>query len=693
MIGTGIYSAPATVFLLTGNKSLTLGLFSIGFMYTLISMVMYLDFAEALPFTGGELVYLDEISAHMIDYLDDDPRQSTQQPPAQGPLINGYGPQQRVVTGTNGHTHPESPARRATRIPKWKQIMRKFLGDGLLSYISFSMSFVGLFNSGTNSMQTGRMILICIASTQSNVTPDVNLDVVRLIAVCTLTALCLLQYFSPESGRKLNQALAVVKIIFLLALIIVAIVASAEPLKTPKGTVVDRAVDWNVWHKKNPRMSFAKALLAVLFSFEGWENATFVAGEIPANRPHVLRRGFISAVFTVGFLYLLIVALFLHSTTWEDISGVSKNVNYAPMLSGNGVTARRAWAVLAAISSLGSLNSIIYTFSRVKQAIGQAEVLPWSIVWKKDDILQRERDSDHPGVFLQKAPQGGLIIHWTMSVVVIAGSSSIKSTLESVGLPGYVQTYAHCFILMIIGAAYLNLSSREDALARPAREPIRRDTPGRRARKPPFRPSKMTSNVGQWVMVGFVGLYVALNGAILIINAIPPYVGSDGTSNAFKGFGFPIIVLSILAFSITYYVLVFGAARRVYPIPGHPEAPPIVEEGLFSPNGFSLLRLANVKCEIRKDRYFNPELDRVRRFGRRWRIVFSVPGDDLPEPTQNDVPGNADGGVGRTAPTQDQLTWPIFWYWLFGGSRLRRTMPEKMGDWWRGRRTRWSRKH
>lgn len=39
MIGTGIYSAPATVFLLTGNKNLTLGLFSIGFVYTLARSV------------------------------------------------------------------------------------------------------------------------------------------------------------------------------------------------------------------------------------------------------------------------------------------------------------------------------------------------------------------------------------------------------------------------------------------------------------------------------------------------------------------------------------------------------------------------------------------------------------------------------------------------------------------------------
>jgi hypothetical protein len=36
MIGTGVYSSPATVFLLTGNKALTLGLFFVGFLYSLI---------------------------------------------------------------------------------------------------------------------------------------------------------------------------------------------------------------------------------------------------------------------------------------------------------------------------------------------------------------------------------------------------------------------------------------------------------------------------------------------------------------------------------------------------------------------------------------------------------------------------------------------------------------------------------
>lgn len=40
MIGTGIYTSPTAVFLLTGNKSLTLGLFVVGFLYCLMRFVL-----------------------------------------------------------------------------------------------------------------------------------------------------------------------------------------------------------------------------------------------------------------------------------------------------------------------------------------------------------------------------------------------------------------------------------------------------------------------------------------------------------------------------------------------------------------------------------------------------------------------------------------------------------------------------
>jgi hypothetical protein len=70
-----------------------------------------------------------------------------------------------------------------------------------------------------------------------------------------------------------------------------------------------------------------------------------------------------------------------------------------------------------------------------------------------DDVLDRHKDypatrrRDHSYHCIHKAPQGGLIIHWFMSAVVIAGTAGIASTLESISVPGYLQTYVHCFML------------------------------------------------------------------------------------------------------------------------------------------------------------------------------------------------------------------------------------------------------
>jgi len=149
-------------------------------------------------------------------------------------------------------------------------------------------------------------------------------------------------------------------------------------------------------------------------------------------------------------------------------------------LTGNGSAAKLAWSIAGAISALGNLNAVIYTFSRgktmpqcsvrvevltvirsVKQAIGQAEILPWSRVWKKDDILQRDpRIDDTIDTSTKKTPQGGLILHWIFSTVVIAGSSWISSTIESVSVPSFIQVYAHCFILSTL-PLYSTASKRE----------------------------------------------------------------------------------------------------------------------------------------------------------------------------------------------------------------------------------------
>ncbi|KAH7216198.1 amino acid permease-domain-containing protein [Fusarium oxysporum] len=371
--------------------------------------------------------------------------------------------------------------------------------------------------------------------TVSEVDTDVNQDLMRFIGVTIISIICLTQFFSPSWGRKLNKFLAVVKIGFLIGVIIVALTALSSDIEDRKGNAVPRAQDWLEWHGSPSKVQFAKALLAVLFSFEGWENATFVAGGIPRRKHKVLRVGFITAVCTVGVLYLMVVAVALHSIHYDDFPE-GHNRNYPPILSGNNPTSRRAWPVIIAISAF------------VKQVIGQAEVLPWSRYLKQDDCIKRtERTREND--FHYRSPQGGLIAHWLFTVLMIAISASIKSTLECVGLPGYIQTYTHCFILVVLGLGSLNLRSRQKALS---------------VSGVPVESSTGTGSFFGAVVLVSIPIFIMLNIVILVVVATLPYRSSDLSGDAFPGWGFPTIVASVLVVGNIYYLLFFGAAYRCY---------------------------------------------------------------------------------------------------------------------------------
>ncbi|SCO76585.1 uncharacterized protein FRV6_00797 [Fusarium oxysporum] len=599
MIGTGIYTSPTAVFLLTGNKSLTLGFTAI-----------YLQFAEVLPYNGGELIYLDEVTSHVK------PNPTNTSDCSSTHEENGEA-NESALTQTNS-TVPSTGRNKGVSNPLQRliELRRKLMGDGLLAYIIYSLMFIVFFNSATNSLQFGRMVLMCInahkadndtvvdgynttvvdryngtvvngddktaAKVDPDVDPDVNQDLMRFIGVTILSIICLAQFFSPSWGRKLNKFLAVVKIGFLIGVIIVALTALSIDIEDIEGNAVPRAKDWLTWHGSPSTVQFAKALLAVLFSFENWENATF-----------------------------------LHSIHYDDFPK-GHNRNYPPILSGNNPTSRRAWPVIIAISAFGSLNAIVYTFSRVKQVIGQAEVLPWSRYLKQDDCIKRtERTREND--FHYRSPQGGLIAHWLFTVLMITISASIKSTLESVGLPGYIQTYTHCFILMVLGLGSLNFRSRQKVLS---------------VSGVPAESSTGTGSFFCAVVLVSIPIYIMLNITILVVVTIPPYRSSDLSGDAFPGWGFPTIVASVLVVGTIYYLLFFGAACRHYePLATNDDSEEEgsgsrVYSGILSPKSrWNLMQYGGVKCLIMKD-YSYKDFERVYRFGRRWEIVYAIKGVD-----------------------------------------------------------------
>ena len=159
---------------------------------------------------------------------------------------------------------PPAAVRRVkiTKRSRTRVFFGRVLGDGLLAYTVYAFLFVGLFNSGTNVLQVGREILIGIHPEQ-----DPNRDLVRFIGIVTISVICLIQLFSSRAGRVLNGFFAIVKILFLVVLFFFGVGALSSN---------DAPSDFTQKQEHIPPIDYSQAILVVLYSYEGWENANFV---------------------------------------------------------------------------------------------------------------------------------------------------------------------------------------------------------------------------------------------------------------------------------------------------------------------------------------------------------------------------------------------------------------------------------
>ncbi|OCK94885.1 uncharacterized protein K441DRAFT_90733 [Cenococcum geophilum 1.58] len=479
MIGTGIFTGPPVILSYTGKKSNALWLWAAGLVYTLLSMTVYLEFSRKLPYTGGELVYLDKILPRPI----------------------------------------------------------------LLTYTCYSLYFVCLYTTATNSMQFARQVIM--AATKSDDIPDQR--VMRLIAVVIMSLICLLLYFSTATGRKLNRYLAWLKI----GLMIIIFIAGG--VKAGKGPAHD--INWKF---KSAQSNSAIALLQVLYAYQGWENATLVAGEIPDLK--TLRKGFIRGVWIVGILYMLINIVYCYAVPWGPDGKLE--LQYVPLFFGNSERAQTVWNVLAAFSAVGSMISVTYTCVRVKQTIAWSNILPWSTFWRtsapvrvKDPtdamelqhLMPHPADDDEPAPVLRTgAPQGGIALHWVACVFYICVSSAIPVVTEAISFSGLLLTYGHAIWGVAIGLFFPVLSR------------VEYDLPDARGWNPSPPPRWLNPSVSQFAL-GW--LYAAGSIVILVLSALGPYKNADGSQRSVKGWWFPVITFGLLGFSVVYY-LIFIASEN-----------------------------------------------------------------------------------------------------------------------------------
>ncbi len=184
----------------------------------------------------------------------------------------------------------------------------------------------------------------------------------QLVAVGVILLLSLVNYVGVSFGKTVQNFLTVVKIGSILALVFfgLAIGKGAFPV-----------LDLNPEHLGAADLltGFGLALVAVGWAYDGWNNVTYVAGEIE-NPSRNLPASLFLGTLTVTILYILVNLIYFYALPLNEIAGVVRVAEKAAMAM-FGETGAAVISAAVLVSVLGALSGTILVGPRVYFAMAR----------------------------------------------------------------------------------------------------------------------------------------------------------------------------------------------------------------------------------------------------------------------------------------------------------------------------------
>jgi basic amino acid/polyamine antiporter, APA family len=183
------------------------------------------------------------------------------------------------------------------------------------------------------------------------------------VAAATLAVLTAVNCLGVRSGSNVQSLLMVLKILAVAALVACGLFAVAEPRALTEGPLLDRPASLGLL------TAMGAALTPVMFSYGGWQTASFISGEMREPRRD-LPRGLLLGVCGVILLYVLVNVAFLRALGAAGLAETETPAS-ALMRSVLGETGARLIAVGIAVSTLGFLSQSMLTAPRVYFAMAE----------------------------------------------------------------------------------------------------------------------------------------------------------------------------------------------------------------------------------------------------------------------------------------------------------------------------------
>jgi amino acid transporter len=306
----------------------------------------------------------------------------------------------------------------------------------LLATILFSGFFLVLGNSYGNSVAFAKNVLLS-ADLDKARTTELDSRLIRFVAIAVVTLVCLIHYFSARAGLFLNKVLFWYK-----SLLLLVVFAAGMNFVKKNGS------EWNNYNELKERGSSIDsmaAMISIFYTYQGWENANYVTGEIRAlagrTPARTLKIGAFSAVGVVWLLYVLVTLAYYMVLDYDSItdkhSDLGMAIHFAPKVFGSSLGMR----VCLAISAFGNILAVTYTSAKVKQAIALQRIIPFYKFFQRD----------------LETPKGALALHWVSSIILIA---ICPTTSDGYSFATGLFTYGHIVVSGFVVMGLFTLERR-----------------------------------------------------------------------------------------------------------------------------------------------------------------------------------------------------------------------------------------
>jgi amino acid transporter len=232
------------------------------------------------------------------------------------------------------------------------------------------------FSTG-NSIAFGRYVLFASGNTE----PDGW--AARGIGTLCISFAVLLHSLLPKWGMRLVNVLGVFKVVILLLIIFSGFAALAGHRLVPDPHNFDEPFKFHLgegWGSGGA-YAYAQALLRVIYSYKGWENANYVVGELKQPR-RTLTVAAPIAIGGVTILYMLANVAYFAAIPKEELA--TSEVIVAGIFFRNvfgDSAAARSLPVFVALSNLGNVLAVSFAHARLNQEFGKEGLLPLSKFW------------------------------------------------------------------------------------------------------------------------------------------------------------------------------------------------------------------------------------------------------------------------------------------------------------------------